>query len=127
MSYLPVLIALVFALGLAGALWGLATIITPRDRQGGIMLGRRKIGYPGHLDPFECGNPSTPFRQRFTVKFYAVALLFVLFDVEAVFLYPWAVIFRELGWFGFVEMSMFLGILALGLVWVWRKGALTWT
>ena len=65
-------------------------------------------------------------RERFGVKFYVVALLFIVFDVEAVFLYPWAVLFRELGWNGFFTMGIFVFTLALGLVYVWKKGALTW-
>ena len=78
--------------------------------------------------PFECGNEPVPaVRKRFTVKFYLVALLFVLFDVEVIFLYPWAVLYRQLGWFGFLEMAVFLGILIAGLIYVWRKGALQWT
>ena len=64
--------------------------------------------------------------QRFSVKFYMVAMLFILFDVEAVFMYPWGALFTELGWFGFVEMSTFIAILAVGLVYVWSKGALEW-
>jgi NADH-quinone oxidoreductase subunit A len=76
---------------------------------------------------FECGSPAIgSARERFGVKFYVVALLFIVFDVEAVFLYPWAVLFRELGWSGFVTMGVFVATLILGLVYVWKKGALTW-
>ena len=64
---------------------------------------------------------------RFDVKFYLPAILFIVFDVEVVFLYPWAVMFRRLGMFGFVEMAVFIAVLTLGLVYVWRKGALEWT
>src|SRR5689334_8805893 len=78
-------------------------------------------------EPFECGNPSSgPAWRRFDVKFYLTAILFIVFDVEVVFLYPWAVMFRPLGLFGFVEMMIFMFVLALGLVYVWRKGALEW-
>ena len=78
-------------------------------------------------EPFECGNPSTgPARGRFSVKFYLTAILFIVFDVEVVFLYPWAILFRRLGLFGFVEMLIFMSILTLGLAYVWRKGALEW-
>ncbi len=125
--YLPVLYALLFAFGIGFALWGLASILGPKSASGGLALFPQKDRSRSHLEPFECGNPGTEFRRRFTVKFYAVALLFVLFDVEAVFLYPWATIFKTLGLFGFVEMSLFVFILALGLVYVWRKGALEWT
>ena len=76
---------------------------------------------------FECGNPpSGPAWGRFSVKFYLTAILFIVFDVEVVFLYPWAVVFRALGLFGFVEMAIFVFILTLGFVYVWRKGALEW-
>jgi len=77
--------------------------------------------------PFECGNVSSgPAWGRFSVKFYLTAILFIVFDVEVVFLYPWALQFRRLGVFGFVEMMIFLFVLTLGLVYVWRKGALEW-
>jgi NADH-quinone oxidoreductase subunit A len=77
--------------------------------------------------PFECGNPSSgPAWGRFSVKFYLTAILFIIFDVEVVFLYPWAILFRELGMFGFIEMLVFMAILTLGLAYVWRKGALEW-
>ncbi len=77
--------------------------------------------------PFECGSDSIGnARQRFAVKFYVVALLFIVFDLETVFLYPWAVNFRALGWFGYAEMSLFASTLVVGLVYVWKKGALDW-
>jgi NADH-quinone oxidoreductase subunit A len=77
--------------------------------------------------PYEAGIlPSQSPEQRFPVKFYLVAVLFLLFDVEAVFLFPWAVRFREFGLFGFGEMLVFLAVLVLGLVYAWRKGALKW-
>ncbi len=65
-------------------------------------------------------------RQRYTVRFYIIAILFVVFDVETIFLFPWAAQFKRLGAFGFLEMLVFLGILVLGYVWVWKKGALEW-
>jgi NADH-quinone oxidoreductase subunit A len=78
-------------------------------------------------EAFECGSETVgSARQRFAVKFYVVALLFIVFDVEAVFLYPWAVTFQELRWFGFVEMLVFAATLVVGLIYVWKKGALTW-
>ncbi|MFN8545147.1 MAG: NADH-quinone oxidoreductase subunit A [Candidatus Binatia bacterium] len=78
-------------------------------------------------EAFECGNPpSGSAWGRFAVKFYLPAILFIVFDVEVVFMYPWAVLFRRLGVFGFVEMGIFVAILALGLAYVWRKGALEW-
>jgi NADH-quinone oxidoreductase subunit A len=77
---------------------------------------------------FEAGSEPSPgtARQRFAVKFYVVALLFIVFDVETVFLYPWAVNFKALGWFGFVEMLVFAISLVIGLAYVWKKGALDW-
>ena len=76
---------------------------------------------------FECGNIArTQFKQRVSVKFYIVALLFIIFDMETVFLFPWAVIFRELGWVGFWSMVTFVSILSVGLLYVWKKGALDW-
>jgi NADH-quinone oxidoreductase subunit A len=91
-----------------------------------LLLGPRR---PSAVksEAFECGNPASgPAWGRFAVKFYLPAILFIVFDVEVVFLYPWAVLFRRLGLFGLVEMAIFLGVLALGLVYVWRKGALEW-
>lgn len=77
--------------------------------------------------PFECGvEPVGDARRRFSVKFFLIALLFLIFDVETIFLFPWAVLFRKLGVFGFVEMGIFLSILLLGLLYVWKKGALEW-
>lgn len=81
----------------------------------------------GKQIPFECGvDPVGTPRKRFSVKFFLIALLFLIFDVETIFIFPWAVLFRELGVFGFIEMSVFLFILLLGLFYVWRKGALEW-
>jgi NADH-quinone oxidoreductase subunit A len=84
------------------------------------------------LDTFETGNePEGDARQRFSIRFYLVAILFILFDIEAVFLFPWAVLYRKYiaagqGLFIFGEMAVFVGILAVGLAYVWRKGALEW-
>ena len=97
-----------------------------------ILLGAGARLRPRHPSPmkeeaFECGNPpSGPAWGRFSVKFYLTAILFIVFDVEVVFLYPWAIVFRRLGMFGFVEMLVFVAILSLGLAYVWRKGALEW-
>ncbi len=83
-------------------------------------------------DPFECGQPPIgSARERFSVKFYLVALLFIVFDVEAVFVYPWASMLGDfqaghLGWFAFLEMASFIGTVLVGLVYAWRKGALDW-
>lgn len=97
----------------------------------GMLVGHRLLGpkreFPEKLDPFECGekqivSPS----QRFSVKFYLVAMLFVIFDLEAVFFYPWGALFTDLGWFGFAAMSVFAVPLVVGLLYEWRKGALEW-
>ena len=79
------------------------------------------------LMAYECGvDPIGDSRQRYTVRFYIVAILFVIFDVETIFLFPWAVQFKALGLFGFAEMMIFLAILIVGYVWIWKKGALEW-
>ncbi len=79
------------------------------------------------LMPYECGvDPIGDSRQRYTVRFYIVAILFVIFDVETIFLFPWAVQYKALHPFGFIEMIIFLAILIVGYVWVWKKGALEW-
>jgi len=76
---------------------------------------------------YESGmEPVKTARERFSVKFYLVAMLFIIFDIEIVFMYPWAVMFRELGWFGFIDMMVFIAILLVGLLYIVRKGALRW-
>ncbi|HTF32363.1 MAG TPA: NADH-quinone oxidoreductase subunit A [Myxococcota bacterium] len=97
----------------------------------GMLTAHRLLGpsrvFDEKQEPFECGEHQivSP-HQRFSVKFYVVAILFIIFDVEAVFLYPWGALFRDLGVFGFVEMTTFVGVLVVGLVYVWKKGALEW-
>src|SRR5919197_1626807 len=82
---------------------------------------------PRKLSPYECGmQPIGTARERFSVKFYLVAMLFLLFDIEAVFLFPWAVVYRDLKLFGFVEMLLFILAIGAGYVYVWKKGALEW-
>jgi NADH-quinone oxidoreductase subunit A len=89
-------------------------------------LGTKKMT-PEKAIPYEAGSDSVGANEvRLSVKFYLTAILFVVFDIEAVFLFPWASIFRELGWFGFVEMTAFIAILALTLIYAWKKGALEW-
>src|SRR5499427_3129321 len=79
------------------------------------------------LMPYECGiDPVDNARGRYTVRFYIIAILFVVFDVETIFLFPWAVKFKAFGLFGLIEMLVFLAILIVGYVWVWKKGALEW-
>ena len=89
-------------------------------------IGPKSIS-PVKAQPFESGNPPKgDARAPFSVRFYLVAILFLIFDLEVVFLYPWAIYFRQLGLFGLVQMGIFLGILAIGYIYVWRKGALEW-
>jgi NADH-quinone oxidoreductase subunit A len=79
------------------------------------------------LMPYECGiDPIDSARGRYTVRFYIIAILFVVFDVETIFLFPWAVKFKAFGLFGLIEMLIFLAILIVGYIWVWKKGALEW-
>ena len=91
-----------------------------------LLVGPRR-SFAEKDEPFECGErPIVSPHQRFSVKFYIVAMLFILFDVEAVFMYPWGALFTELGWFGFIEMTSFVAVLLGGLAYVWMKGALEW-
>jgi len=93
---------------------------------GSMILGMRKPT-PAKQAPYECGmQPVGTARERFSVKFYLVAMLFLLFDIEAVFLFPWAVVYRDLKLFGFFEMLLFIAVVLAGYVYVWKKGALEW-
>jgi len=90
------------------------------------FLGPRKPS-PEKSAPYECGMPAVgDARERMSVKFYLVAMIFLLFDIEVAFLYPWAMALRELGWAGFVQVVLFMALLLAGYVYVWRKGALDW-
>ena len=90
------------------------------------LLGKRRPTR-AKMSPYECGmTPIGDARERFSVKFYLVAMLFILFDVEAVFLYPWAVILRELKMFGFWEMLVYIAVILVGFFYVWKKGVLDW-
>jgi NADH-quinone oxidoreductase subunit A len=113
--YLAVLIILVLA-----TFVGLAPLII------GIII-RPKKPYPLKLTPYESGNPPIEdTHERFSVKFYIIAMFFMVFDVEAVFLYPWAVAYDRIGLYGFVEMMIFIFILLIGYIYAWEKGALEW-
>jgi len=97
----------------------------------GMVLVSHVAGYVRRsrtkLTPYECGMPIyEEARKRASIHFYVVAMLFILFDIEAAFLYPWAVLFREMGLFGFVEMLVFLGVLVVGYIYCWRRGGLQW-
>lgn len=114
-NWLPVLIFLSLVLGFAVVALVLSQI-----------LGWRKPNAQ-KATPYECGvTPVGNARDRFSVKFYLVAMLFLLFDIEAVFLFPWAVVYRDLRLFGFLEMVVFIGAILAGYVYVWKKGALEW-
>jgi len=90
-------------------------------------LVRPAVPISTKLEAYECGiRAASDSRGRYTVRFYIVAILFVVFDVETIFLFPWAVQFKLLGLFGLLEMGIFLGILIVGYVWIWKKGALEW-
>jgi NADH-quinone oxidoreductase subunit A len=105
---------------------GIATVLATLFFTGATLLGPKNPTREKLL-PFECGSESTGGRHlKLSVKFYLTAILFVVFDIEAVFIYPWAVQFRSLGWFGLVEMISFLAVVVVALVYVWRKGALEW-
>lgn len=120
-QYLPVFVLLLVATGLAAGMLIANYFLGP------------KIRSEVKNATFECGSdPIGSARQRFNVKFYLVAIFFIVFDIEAVFMYPWAGLFREMviepgvGWMTFAEMFFFVGILAVGLAYVWRRGALDW-
>jgi NADH-quinone oxidoreductase subunit A len=115
-TYGPMFMGITGAFALAALLWTVATV-----------LGRKIKKNPEKMLPFECGSESSGGRHvKMSVKFYLTAILFVVFDIEAVFVYPWAVQFRSLGWFGLAEMIGFLLVVVVALVYVWRKGALEW-
>ncbi|MHB8589221.1 MAG: NADH-quinone oxidoreductase subunit A [Candidatus Dormibacteraceae bacterium] len=114
-SYVPLLIFVLIVLGLLGALVTLSFVLGPSKP------------YKAKLNPYESGIvPDTPAHRRMSVRFYLTAMLFIIFDVEAVFFYPWAVLLRQLKWFGLIEMLVFMGILLVALAHIWRKGGLEW-
>ena len=114
-NWFPVLVVIVVAVVMVLALSFLSWLLGPKR-----MTAVKATA-------FECGSESSgTARERFGVKFYVIALLFIVFDVEAVFLYPWAVLFKELAWPGLITMSVFVFTLVMGLVYVWKKGALEW-
>ncbi len=90
-------------------------------------LVRPQTGGAGKLSPYECGvDPVGDARDRYAIRYYVVAILFVIFDVETIFLFPWAIIYGELALFGLIEMCVFLGILIVGYIWIVKKGAIEW-
>lgn len=119
-DFLPVVVYLflVIAIG-AGGIVGLSRLVGPRKDTA------------EKLSPYECGVPPVgDTREKFPMKYYVIGMLFILFDVEVIFIYPWAVIFKELnqttGLFGLIEMLLFVLVLLVGYLYVWRKGALEW-
>jgi NADH-quinone oxidoreductase subunit A len=114
-NYLPILVLLVISTVLAAIVILVSTFLGPRRPTARKLL------------PYESGmTPLGSAQRRMPVRFYLVAVLFILFDVETIFLYPWAVTFRQLGLFGLVEMVIFVAILLVGYVYAWKKGALEW-
>src|ERR1044072_7772638 len=114
-GYIPIIIFFLIALALPFILLGLSRLVQRR------VFEREK------LLPYECGvEPIGDARDRFSVRFYIVAMLFLVFDVEVVFLFPWAIIYDKLAVFGLVEMLIFIGILVVGYYYAWQKGALEW-
>jgi NADH-quinone oxidoreductase subunit A len=114
-SYLP----LVIFMGVAAAI-GLALLVAP-------FIVAYKNPDPEKLSAYECGfNAFDDARMKFDVRFYLISILFIIFDLEVAFLFPWAITFGGLGWVGFWSMMIFLGVLTVGFIYEWRKGALEW-
>ena len=114
-GYLPILVFLVIAGGIAVAMVG------------GSLLAARQKPYAEKLSAYECGfEPFDDARRRFDVRYYLVAILFIIFDLEVAFLFPWAVALKGIGAFGFLSMIAFLGVLTVGFIYEWCKGALEW-
>ncbi len=115
-TWFPVLVQIAIAMAVATGLIGISA-----------LLGKRAKS-PLKDTPYECGMPPVgSASERFSVKFYLVGMIFILFDIEAVFLYPWAVVFRELKMFALVEMFVFVVLILVGYFYVWKKGALDWS
>jgi NADH-quinone oxidoreductase subunit A len=114
-GWLGVVIMTAFGVGFAGLMIGLSLLLGPKNPT------------PEKLAPYECGMPAVGnARERHSVKFYLVAMIFLLFDIEIAFLYPWAMALRDLGWPGYMQIVTFFLVLLVGFVYVWRKGVLDW-
>ena len=114
-QYFPILLFILFGLFLATVLLSVGKLVSPNKPDA------------EKLSPYECGFEAfEDARMKFDVRYYLVAILFILFDLEIAFLFPWAIVLQEIGWFGFFSMMIFLGILVVGFVYEWKKGALEW-
>ncbi len=115
MQYVSILMVFAICAGVAGLLVWLPSVLGPRRLS------------PVKLESFECGKvPIALPEGHFAIKFSTTAIFFIIFDIELMFVFPWTVVYRQLGVFGFVEMLVYLGLLMLGLLYVWRKGGLAW-
>ena len=118
-NYFPILLFII-----VGTLVGVASLASTRIFA--TLLGLQRPD-AAKLSPYECGFEAfEDARMKFDVRYYLVAILFILFDLEIAFMFPWAVVLQEIGWFGFFAMFIFLGILVLGFIYEWKKGALEW-
>ena len=114
-EYLPILIFLGVAIGLAALVLAASFVVGPKRPD------------PEKLSPYECGfDAFDDARRKFDVRFYLVSLLFIIFDLEVAFLFPWAITLGEIGFAGFISMCIFLGVLTVGFIYEWKKGALDW-
>jgi NADH-quinone oxidoreductase subunit A len=114
-QYLPIVLLLVLGVVFAVASLAVSAALRPRRPT------------PAKLAPYECGIvPERTPDERFPVKFYVIAMLFIVFDIETIFLFPWAVTFRQLGLFGLIEMVVFIGLVLVAYVYVWQRGGLEW-
>jgi NADH-quinone oxidoreductase subunit A len=114
-QYFPILLFILFGLALGGVMLGVGRMVSPSRPD------------PEKLSPYECGFEAfEDARMKFDVRYYLVAILFILFDLEIAFLFPWAVVLRDIGYFGFLAMLVFLAILVVGFIYEWKKGALEW-
>src|SRR6187401_1103324 len=114
-QYLPLVIFIAVAIGI-----GVALLVAP------FIVAYRQPD-PEKLSAYECGfDAFDDARMKFDVRFYLISILFIIFDLEVAFLFPWAITFGSLGWFGFWSMMVFLGVLTVGFIYEWRKGALEW-
>jgi NADH-quinone oxidoreductase subunit A len=114
-GWLSIFLMLLLGVGFAAGSLALSRLVGPRNPT------------PEKLAPYECGMPAVgDARERQSIKFYLVAMVFLLFDIEVAFLYPWAMALRSLGWTGLMQITLFFAILLAGYVYIWRKGALDW-